>query len=145
MIRHPLRTYAAGLVLAVLVALAPRPVAAGVIIVANPSVEADSIGIDTLKDYYLGNTTSWADGKSIRTALPAAGPVLTEFLKTCVKKTPSHFGLLWKKAVFTGTGTPPAEFATDADLLEFVANTPGAIGFVAAGTPVRGVKILPVK
>ncbi len=145
MIRHPLRTCTFSLALVVLALLAPCSAVAGVVVIANPSVAADSVGINNLRDYYLGNATSWTDGKPVRPALPAAGPVLTEFLKTCVKKTPGHFSLLWKKAVFTGTGTPPAEFATDADLIEFVAKTPGALGFVAAETPVHGVKILQVK
>jgi ABC-type phosphate transport system substrate-binding protein len=47
----------------------------------------------------------------------------------------------WQQMIFTGKGVPPIEKATEAEALAFVAATPGAVGYVAAGTPLpAGVK-----
>ncbi len=49
---------------------------------------------------------------------------------------------IWKKVVFTGAGTPPKILKTEADLIEFVAETAGAIGYIDAATPHEGVNVI---
>ena len=47
----------------------------------------------------------------------------------------------WQQMIFTGKGVPPIEKASEAEAVAFVAATPGAVGYVAAGTPLpAGVK-----
>jgi hypothetical protein len=46
--------------------------------------------------------------------------------------------------VFTGKGIPPKSFDTEAELVDFVKTTPGAVGYVSPRTDVTGVKILAV-
>jgi hypothetical protein len=116
----------------------------GVVVVAHPGVKVAEVSGEDLKSLFLGRTTSWSDGSPARPAMLAGGPELDEFLKRYIKKAPSHFGLHWKKAVYTGTGTPPAEFATEAELIDYVTRTPGAVGFVATGTDVHGARVIVV-
>lgn len=40
----------------------------------------------------------------------------------------------WAQMKFTGRKTPPAEFRSEAELIEFVQKTPGSIGYVSAST-----------
>ena len=68
------------------------------------------------------------------------GDVYNTFIKEVVKKTSSQFTTFWKRAIFTGKGTPPKDFGDDATLVKFVAETPGAIGFVSAAAAKDGVK-----
>lgn len=119
--------------------------AAGVIVVAHPAVSVAEVSGADLKSLFLGKTTSWSDGSPARTAMLTDGPALDEFLKRYIKKAPSHFGLYWKKAVYTGTGTPPAEYRTEAELIDYVTRTPGAIGFVSTDADVDGVRVIAVK
>ena len=127
------------------VLLAAGAARAGVVVVAHPGVPADAVGAGELQDMVLGKTGAWSDGTAVKPAVLSGGPAAEEFLKTYVKKSPSQFGTFWKKAVFSGTGTPPDEFGSDADLVAFVAATPGAVGFVAEGTDTGGVKVLAVQ
>jgi hypothetical protein len=46
--------------------------------------------------------------------------------------------------VFTGKGSMPKSFASDAEILKYVAKTPGAIGYVSAGADAAGVKKIAV-
>ena len=51
----------------------------------------------------------------------------------------------WQQQIFAGRGVPPEQKSTDAAVLEFVRNTPGAIGYVAAGASLgAGVKAVKV-
>lgn len=137
--------HALALALAATVVLAAMPAGAGVTIIAHPSVAASSVTADELQAMFTGKTTTWSDGAAANPAVLAEGPVLEEFLKDYVKKSAAQFGTFWKKAVFSGTGTPPEELKTEADLVAFVARTPGAIGFVAAGTATGGAKVIAVQ
>jgi hypothetical protein len=44
--------------------------------------------------------------------------------------------------VFTGKGIPPKSFASETDLVDFVASTPGSVGFVSSSANVSSVKKL---
>lgn len=125
--------------------LAAATAHAGVVVVAHPAVPGDTIGAGELQNIFLGKTGAWSDGAAVRPAVLKDGPAAEEFLKSYVKKSPSQFGTFWKKAVFSGTGTPPDEFGSDAELVQFVAATPGAVGFVAEGTDTGGTKVLAVQ
>ena len=51
--------------------------------------------------------------------------------------------------VFSGLGSPPEELGSDAAVLDFVAHNVGAIGYIAAGTPlvdrVKALKVTELK
>ncbi len=121
------------------------PALAGTLVIAHPGVAQDAVSGGDLQGMFLGKTSSWDDGSTVKPAVLADGPVLEEFLKTHVKKSASQFKTFWKKAVFSGTGTPPEEFASEAEMLAHVAATPGAVGFVSDGADTGAVKILAVQ
>jgi len=121
------------------------PAAAAVVVVTNPAVPGDAVSASNLQKYYLGKSTSWSDGTSVKPAMLVGGPTTDEFLKSYVKKSSSQFKTFWKKAVFSGTGTPPEEFGSDADVIKYVAATPGAVGYVAEGSDTAGTKVLTVQ
>jgi len=125
--------------------LLAAPALAGTVVVAHPGVAQDAIASGDLQGMFLGKTSSWSDGATVKPAVLADGPVLEDFLKTHVKKSASQFKTFWKKAVFSGTGTPPAEFATEVELIAYVAATPGAVGFVSEGAETGGAKVLTVQ
>ncbi len=126
------------------VLLLPTSVNAEVIVIANNDIGVDSVSGGNLKKIFLGKTATWSDGSTISPTVIEKGSTTDEFLKSYVKKSPSQFKAFWKKAVFTGTGTPPECFKTDAELVAYVANTAGAIGFIDSESPHDGVKILTV-
>ena len=50
----------------------------------------------------------------------------------------------WLQQVYSGRNTPPPVKATDAEVLAYVAATPGAIGYRGAAPAAGGVKVLTV-
>ena len=72
------------------------------------------------------------------------------FLKQHVKLSDSDWKIYWKRMVFTGRGLPPQTIPTEAELIDFVSKTKGAVGYVSseglpAGSEKGSVKIITVK
>jgi len=121
------------------------PALAGTKVIAHSGVADATLSQGDLQKIFLGKQGSWSNGAGIEVAVISGGPAADEFLKTFVKKSPSQFKTFWKKAVFSGTGTAPGEFASDAEMVAWVAATPGAIGFVSDGAATDGCKTIAVQ
>ncbi|PWT99027.1 MAG: hypothetical protein C5B51_27985 [Terriglobia bacterium] len=119
--------------------------AADLKIIANPSVSASSLSSDELKGVFLATKTSLGDGSHVEPVLEKGGPVHESFLKTYLGKTDNALETYYRSLVFTGKGSMPKTVAGDADVVEYVAKTKGAIGYVGSGANIAGVKTLEVK
>jgi ABC-type phosphate transport system substrate-binding protein len=117
---------------------------AAAMVVAHKDFPATGLTRVDLKNMFLGKKTK-LDGKSVVIATLRAGPTHTTFLKTWVAKTPSQFKNYWRKQVFTGKSRAPRAFKSEKDLLAFVRKTPGAIGYVSAGTRTDGARVLTIE
>jgi hypothetical protein len=115
-----------------------------VIIIANKSVKASDVNAGDLKDVYNGDKSSLSDGSHVVPVTLKGGPVHEAFLKKYVGKGDAAFRAAWRSLVFSGAGSMPKTFDTESALIEYVAATPGAIGYVGKD-PGDAVKKLPVK
>ncbi len=64
------------------------------------------------------------------------------FLQGAVDMNASAFGNHWRRLAMTGGGTAPKSFDKEEDLRKFVAETPGAIGFVDSANADASVSVL---
>ncbi len=118
--------------------------AAEVVIIGNPSLPGPNLEAKDLVRIYLGKQTRWDDNKAIVPVMLKASPVHEDFVETYLGRSPHRFVTYWRQMVFTGKGTPPRSFASEEELIAYVAATPGAVGYASATTDVRDVKVLPV-
>ncbi len=119
-----------------------------IVIVANKSVKATEVSADDLRDVFTGDKSTLKDGSHVVPVTLKGGPVHEAFLKKYIGKDDGAFRAGWRSLVFTGQGSMPRTFDTDADLLEHIASIPGAIGHVSTGAGAaskEGVKVLTVK
>ena len=116
---------------------------AEVLIIANNNVSEDSISKDAVKDIFLGKTVKWSDKSNISFVI-LKNDVHKAFLKEYIKRSSSQYGNYWKKMVFTGKGREPREFDTEKELVQYVAETEGAIGYVSQGAERKNVKTINV-
>jgi ABC-type phosphate transport system substrate-binding protein len=119
--------------------------AAGVVIVANNSVPESTINAGTLQKIFLGKKSSWSDKTKIVPVMIKSGSARNSFLKSVMKKSDNEFNTFWMQNIFAGKGTPPKTFNKESELVNFVSSTPGAVGFVSAGTSTSGVKTILIK
>lgn len=107
---------------------------AGLKIIANPGVKTLELKKKDIRDIYTGVTKIWeTDGKVI-IAILEGSELHKQFLEEYVNKTPIQFRNYWREKVFTGEGESPKPFKTEEELIEFVAKTRGAIGYISSPT-----------
>lgn len=113
-------------------------------IIINANLPVANLSEDDLKDYYLGKKSSWPDGSKVVVVVLKEGPSHDDLMKK-LGKSSSQFTTGWKKLVFTGKGAMPAQVSNEDELVNIVAKTPGAIGYVDASKAKEGVKAIVVK
>jgi len=119
--------------------------AADLKVIANTSVKTSEVSADELKGVFLATKTSLADGSHVEPVLLKSGATHEAFLKAYLGKTDAALETYYRSLVFTGKGSMPKMLASDADVVEFVAKTKGAIGYISGNTSSTGVKTLEVK
>ncbi|HET9305374.1 MAG TPA: energy transducer TonB [Candidatus Sulfotelmatobacter sp.] len=118
--------------------------AAEVKVIANRSIRADSIAAVELREVFLQDRKSLSDGSHVEPVLAKEGAAHETFLNQYLGKSSDALRNYYRTMVFTGTGAMPKSFASDREIVAYVAKTNGAIGYVDIDTPVEGVKILTI-
>ena len=68
-----------------------------------------------------------------------------EFLKKFVRKSSYSFSSFWKLMIVTGGGIPPKSLKTEEEIVKYVTEREGAIGYISSKTPHNGVHILHIE
>jgi len=128
------------LVLAGLFSCSAQSLAQDVMLVANPSLQLLAITSSDVRAIFLGTKTRLADGAHASPVTLKGGPAHEVFLKNHLGESPEEFRAQWRKTVFTGQGAMPRAFDSEAELLHYVATTPGTLGYVSRISPADKVK-----
>ena len=115
-----------------------------VVVIANKSVPDRSLSINDVKSIFLSKKIKWSNGSSIDFVTLKDDGTTKTFLETYVNKTPSQYNRYYRTLVFTGKGDMPRNFESENDLVRYVANTPGAIGYVSSDTNTGSAKVISV-
>jgi ABC-type phosphate transport system substrate-binding protein len=113
-----------------------------VVLVANKSVKISEITNADLRAIFMGTKTRFADGSHAVPVTLKGGPAHEVFLKHYVGENPEEFRSQWRKVVFTGQGAMPRAFDSESALIEYVAATPGALGYASRISSDDNVKLL---
>lgn len=127
-----------------LVAAALNAFAGEVKVIANVSVKADAISSEELREVFLLEKKRLKDGSPVVPVLEKRGLTHDTFIRQYLNREPGELQIYYQGLVFTGKGSMPKEVNTDAAVVDFVAHTPGAIGYVDNNFKSEGVKTLAV-
>ena len=116
--------------------------AADVAFIAHPSLKESSLSAEEARNILLNNKTKWSSGPAVKLVVLSEGPVHDHVLKQFAQRTPDQFEKYWKKQVFTGVGSMPTQAKTDAEVIAYVAENPGAFGYVSKASVTDKVKVL---
>ena len=121
--------------LGLITAMLSAPVSAGdVYVIAHPSVTLSSA---ELRDMYLGEKQF---SGSIKLVPVDNSAVQSDFLAKVLRIEASKYASLWTKKGFRGGLAAPIIKSGDAEVINYVKNTKGAVGYVS--TPATGVNQL---
>ncbi len=116
-----------------------------VLIITNKNVSETTISKDDVKSIFIGEKTDWSNGEKITFVTLDEGKTHELFLGNYVKRTPAQYSRFWKKQIFTGKGRKPKSFKTEEGVVDFVAETDGAIGYISTESASNKVKVMTIK
>ena len=115
-------------------------------IIVNQTNPVDNFSLAELRKIFLGERSHWPNGRRITLVMmdpaqPERKVILREVYGMNEKDLSQHF----IQGVFTGAVfVSPKTLATPSDVLKFVFNVPGAIGYLRASDVDTSVKVLRV-
>lgn len=125
------------ILLATTLVTAAIPALAEVVIVVNPANAATRMTTEQASQFFLGKSTMFtpvdqAESSAIR----------AEFYKKVADKEPSQVKAIWSKLVFTGKGSLPKEYNSNADVKKAIAADPNGIGYIEKSAVDASVKVV---
>jgi hypothetical protein len=111
-------------------------------LIGNKNVASEKLDSATVKAVFLGKKVAWDGAGRVTLAVLKGGPVAEDFLKGAVEMSVSAFNNHWRRLAMTGGGTAPKSFEKEEELRKFVAETPGAIGFIDSANADASIVVL---
>ncbi|MBK3519674.1 substrate-binding domain-containing protein [Carboxylicivirga marina] len=115
-------------------------------VIVHSSSTVTSISKSQLSKYFLKKDKKWDDGTKV-TVIDQSSRSETrkQFSNDVLGKSVGAIKSYWQQYVFAGTGTPPLEKKTDAEVVAFIKSHPGAIGYVASSANTDGTKVITIQ
>lgn len=114
----------------------PAQISISPVIICNAHVFESSLTKKEIKDIFLGKKRKWTSGHEIILTVVYPSKAHDLFVNHYINKTPTQFLTYWKHQVFVGEGRFPKTFSTENEMIDYVKDTDGAIGYIAS-TPMR--------
>ncbi len=132
----------AGRLLLLLSVLAPALAsAADLVVVVNPANHVTSLSRQQVQRLFLKQATVWPDGEGVKPVdLPKASPLRAAFATEFLGRSLATLDQFWTHSIYSGRAVPPTERRSERDVVEYVRENPGAIGYVSPGASLDGVK-----
>ena len=117
--------------------------AEAIAVVTHLSTAQESISSEELSRIYLGKSKSFQGGASATPINQADNSKIRQrFEAEVLGMDKRKLKKYWSKLMFTGKGKPPKAMDGDAELLDYIASTPGALGYISGDSLTDKVKVL---
>ncbi len=124
----------AGCILAVfLVFLVFTSIAKATEIVVNKSVPAVNYSASDIRAIFTMQKRFWSNKRQIKVyTLSDNNPLHKDFVKNNLIMFPHQIRRIWDRITYSGTGTAPIELDSEQEMIDKIANTPDAIGYLTS-------------
>lgn len=136
------------ILLALLVSLAwhGTALAAGYKVIVNSANPATALPKKDVSQLFMKKTAKWADGTAVTPVDQTEKATVRErFTQEVHGKSVAAVKSYWQQQIFSGRDVPPVEKSSDAQVIAFVKQNAGAIGYVAESADTAGVKVVAVQ
>jgi hypothetical protein len=100
-------------------------------IVVNRSVPAAPYSLADTRAVFTMQQRFWPNGEPIKVfTLSDNNPVHKDFVKNNLDMFPHQLRRVWDRMIFSGTGIAPIQLDSEQEMIEKIANTPNAIGYL---------------
>ena len=130
-----------------LVSIAEEPTVFNIIVHASNPVT--QLSIEDVSNMFLKKVKQWKEsGEGVLPVdLVEDSPIREHFSESIHGRKIASIKAYWQKQIFSGRGVPPEEKKSEDEVLKYVSENPGAIGYIAASTPIDdyNVKVLKIE
>jgi len=124
----------------------PAEQAEAVQVIVNATVVTSSLSKYKLRTVFGMRMTSWSNGDAVTVfVLPDDAPLHRRFAKQRLGVFPHQLRRAWNNLVYSGLAQAPVEVATEQEMQQRVADTPGAIGYRTTGGEDAGIHVLSIR
>jgi len=115
-------------------------------VIVHPDNPVTSVTRNELSQMFFKRTTRWKDGTlALPVDLPRSLQVRDVFSRAVMNRAADAIAAHWQQQIFSGRGVPPTELESELRVIQYVRDHVGAIGYVAKGTDLSGVRILEIR
>nr|WP_315212131.1 hypothetical protein [uncultured Duganella sp.] len=113
------------------------PASAETVVIVSQKNPATRMFSEQASQFFLGKSTLFTPIDQAE-----GSPIRADFYRKVADKDAAQVKALWSKLVFTGKGTPPKEYAGNAEVKKAVAADPKAIGYIDKSAVDETVKVI---
>jgi ABC-type phosphate transport system substrate-binding protein len=118
----------------------------GVEIIANSSVSIDSLSLASARSIFGMRQVKWPDNSHIQVfVLADTHPTHVALCKERLNLFPYQLRQSWDRLVYAGMAQAPTQVRNEEELVDKVAATPGAIGYIRKVKPNDAIKIIAIQ
>lgn len=135
-------TFGRLLILLAIACCSPHAAFAGTSVIVN-AANKTAPDREKIKAVFLGTARRWADGSPAQPLdLPANDAIRNGFYEKLMDKSGMEMKIYWSTTIFTGAGVPPKPLSNAGEVLKFVEENPGAVGYVDSASAGPKVKVV---
>nr|WP_321406371.1 substrate-binding domain-containing protein [uncultured Carboxylicivirga sp.] len=114
-------------------------------VIVNNTNSISTISKKDISQIFLKKKTKWENGVAIVPVDLTINSTTRELFTTEVhNKKISAIRSYWQQAIFSGAATAPIEKGADKEVIEYVKNNAGAIGYISGSSDASGVKVITI-
>ena len=135
-----------GWVFAVNLALATFPASVDAIeVVVNKSVPVTDFSAADLQAVFSMQKRNWPGQRQIKVfTLPDSSQTHSDFVKHSLGMFVHQIRRIWDRMTYSGTGVPPVELSSEEEMIEKIATTPDAIGYLSSKPKNESIRVVNV-
>jgi hypothetical protein len=115
-------------------------------VIAHGDLDCGVLSRNQARLFFTMRLQNCPSGSAVKVfVLPDDHALHGEFAKLVLGLFPYQLRQVWDRQVFSGTGQAPTTVRSEAEMVERVATTPGAVGYAAKPPTSPGIKLLEVR
>jgi ABC-type phosphate transport system substrate-binding protein len=111
-------------------------------VIVNSDNPVTEMAKKEVSNAFLKKTSKWGNGVAILPVdLVSSSDTREAFSQDIHERKVSAVKAYWQKQIFSGRKIPPAEKKSNREILLFVQENPGAIGYISSSTATGGYRV----
>lgn len=115
-------------------------------VIVHPKNPITMVDRSFLQDAFLKKTTQWPTGLRLQPVdLHPKAVVRRKFSEEVLARSIAAVKSYWQQRIFSGRGVPPPELQTEHEIITYVLDHEGAVGYVSEDSDLKSSKTVLVK